>query len=427
MNENSSAGSPRRLLIVLTHFVQYASPQFRRMAHDSRFDLMVAYCSSQGAEAAIDPEFGVKVAWDTPVTEGFPYVVVPNRSLRPGLGRFWGLFNPGLWRLVRDGKFDAVYVTGYSVASFWIAMFAAKRYRVPLIQSTDAHALASRRVQGRLAQRVKRWIVRRIFGLADVTLGMSSGSLEYLRSLGIEESHIRRAAFVVENEWWLERAAAVDRTAVRAEWNIPANAPVALFCAKLQSWKRPMDALLAFARAGALDAYLIVAGDGPLRQELETCAKELGVAGRVRFLGFVNQSALPGVYAASDVLLLPSDYEPFGLVVNEAMLCGIPAIVSDSVGAKFDLIRDGETGFIFPTRDVDALASILGALLPDTDSLRQMGAAARHRMETWSPREYVEDLVAAVEVARRNARASSSARRVCSGKESDEVHTPVSR
>jgi len=426
MNENSSAGSPRRLLIVLTHFVQYASPQFRRMAHDSRFDLMVAYCSSQGAEAAIDPEFGVKVAWDTPVTEGFPYVVVPNRSLRPGLGRFWGLFNPGLWRLVRDGKFDAVYVTGYWVASFWIAMLAAKHFGVPLIQSTDAHTVRSLRLRSPELLAMKRPIVRRIFQLADVVLGMSSGSVEYLRSLDLGEDRVRRAAYVVDNEWWLAHARAVDRNEVRTKWNVPREASVVLFCGKLQDWKRPEDLLRAFARASVPNSYLVYAGDGPLRAALGERAAELGVADRVRFLGFVNQSALPAAYVGSDVLVLPSDYDAFGLVVNEAMLCGRPAIVSDVVGAKFDLIRQAETGFVFPTGDVDALASILRTLLPDTERLRKMGAAARRRMETWSPREYVEDLFAAVEAARHNARADSSTHPVCAAKESDEFHTPVS-
>ena len=65
----------------------------------------------------------------------------------------------------------------------------------------------------------------------------------------------------------------------------------------------------------------------------------MGVADRVRFLGFVNQSGLPAVYAASDVLVLPSSYEPFGVVVNEAMLCGCAAIASDRVGARFDLVK----------------------------------------------------------------------------------------
>jgi len=131
----------------------------------------------------------------------------------------------------------------------------------------------------------------------------------------------------------------------------------------------------------------------------------------VRFLGFVNQSALPPAYVGSDLLVLPSAHEPFGLVVNEAMLCGRPAVVSDVVGAKFDLIREGETGFVFLMGDIDALAAILRDLLPDRPRLERMGEAARRRMETWSPREYVEDLVAAVEAARRNAGAGSSIRR----------------
>ncbi len=412
MNAMAGSGSRLRLLIVVTHFVQYASPQFRRLAQDPRIDLTVAYCSSQGAEAHVDPEFGVEVAWDTPVAEGFPHVILPNRALRPGLGRFWGCFNPGLWRLIRDGKFDAVYVTGYSVASFWIAMVAAKWHGVPLIQSTDAHTVRSLRLRSPVLLAMKRPIVRRIFLLADVVLGMSSGSVEYLHSLDLGEDRVRRAAFVVENEWWLERASAVDRNGVRATWGVPPEASVVLFCAKLQHWKRPEDVLRAFARASVPNSYLVFAGDGPLRAALAERAKELGVADSVRFLGFVNQSALPPAYVGSDLLVLPSAHEPFGLVVNEAMLCGRPAVVSDVVGARFDLIREGETGFVFPMGDIDALAAILHDLLPHRLRLERMGEAARRRMETWSPREYVEDLVAAVEAARRNAGAGSSIRRV---------------
>ena len=125
----------------------------------------------------------------------------------------------------------------------------------------------------------------------------------------------------------------------------------------------------------------------------------MGVAHRVRFLGFVNQSRLPGVYRAADILVLPSEYEPFGLVVNEAMLCGRPVIVSDRVGAKYDLVREGETGFVYPCGDIEALARILREVLPDRERLRKMGEAARKRMETWSPREYIEAFVQAVEKA----------------------------
>jgi len=146
-------------------------------------------------------------------------------------------------------------------------------------------------------------------------------------------------------------------------------------------------------------SYLVFAGSGPLASQLEVDAKQLGIADRVRFLGFVNQTGLPGTYVASDLLVLPSSHEPFGLVVNEAMICGRPVAVSNSVGAARDLVSEGQTGFIFASGDVDALAEILRQSLPDRQRLAQMGCAARIRMKTWSPRDYVEDIIAAVQAA----------------------------
>jgi glycosyltransferase involved in cell wall biosynthesis len=409
--DTPAPGRPLRLLIVATHFVQYSSPIYRRMAQDPRIELMVAYCSTQGAEAGVDPEFGVALAWDTQVTEGYPYVVVRNRSPRPGLGRFWGCFNPGIWRLMRDGKFDAVYVTGYHTASHWIALLAAKRFGIPLIMSTDAHGLGSRGVRSSFAQAVKRRIVRRIFGMADIVLAASSGGVEFLEALlpeAFAAGRIGRCRYVVDNDWWLEEAAKADRNAVRARWNVPESAAVALFCAKLQEWKRPGDVLKAFAAANVPGSYLVFAGSGPLGAELDADAKQLGIADRVRFLGFVNQSGLPGTYVAADLMVLPSGHEPFGVVVNEAMLCGRPVAVSDSVGAARDLVREGQTGFVFPAGEVAALAAILRQVLPDRERMAQMGNAARSRMESWSPREFVEDFVAAVEAVHRRRRSESA-------------------
>ena len=96
------------------------------------------------------------------------------------------------------------------------------------------------------------------------------------------------------------------------------------------------------------------------------------------------------------MFVLPSLFEPFGLVVNEAMLCGLPVAVSDSVGAKFDLVRPDENGYVFPAGDVEALAAILRQILPDEEKRARMGCAARSRMETWSPQEYVDSFVRAV-------------------------------
>jgi glycosyltransferase involved in cell wall biosynthesis len=200
----------------------------------------------------------------------------------------------------------------------------------------------------------------------------------------------------VDNGWWTDQAARVDRAAVRAGWNIPQNATVAVFCAKLQQWKAPLDLLEAFAQAAVPNSYLVYAGDGPEKENLERRAAELGLTGSVKFLGFVNQSQLPSTYAASDFLVLPSLFEPFGLVVNEAMLCGLPAVVSDRVGAKFDLVRPNENGYVFPAGDVEALAGVLRQMMSDPEKRAGMSAAARRRMETWSPKEYADGVARAV-------------------------------
>src|SRR5262249_31333957 len=205
---------------------------------------------------------------------------------------------------------------------------------------------------------VKRWLWPWLFRLADVVIVPSSRGVALIRSLGIPVSRVMLTPYVVNNDWWIEQSECVDRAAVRRDWGVVKWAPIVLFCAKLQPWKRPQDVLRAFAKANVLGAHLVYAGEGPQRQELETEAKALGVAERVRFLGFTNQLQLPAVYRASDLLVLPSQYEPFGVVVNEAMLCRCPVAVSDRVGAGYDLVHPSQNGFIFPCGDVDALAGI---------------------------------------------------------------------
>jgi glycosyltransferase involved in cell wall biosynthesis len=393
-----------RVLFVGMHPVQYTGPIFRLLAQDPRLDILLAYCSLQGAESQFDPGFGIDVKWDIPLLEGYPWALVPNRPLIPMPGSFFNHFNPGIWRLISDGKFDAVVVlTGYMCATFWVAVAAAKWSRVPILFGTDAHELAPRD-QKDWKLWIKRWLWPRIFGLADVVLAPSSGTVELMRSLGIREDRIALAPYCVDNEWWIEQSAKVDRKAVRARWNVSDDALAILFCAKLQPWKRPQDLLRAFAQIVDLNAYLVFAGEGPLRSALESEACLLGIDHRVRFLGFVNQSGLPEIYTASDIFVLPSGHEPFGVVVNEAMLCRCPVIVSDRVGAGVDLVREAETGFVYPSGNVEALAAVLSVALADRDKLKEMSHAAATRMETWSPREYLEATVRAVEQACTRAR-----------------------
>jgi glycosyltransferase involved in cell wall biosynthesis len=399
------ADSSYRVLLICSHPVQYAAPIFGLLAKDSRVEIQVAYCSMQGVESQIDPDFGVEVKWDVPLLSGYSWVAMPNRSPFRRDAKFFNFVNPQVWRLIRSRNFDAVVLhTGYVCATFWIAMLAAKCSGVPVLFGSDAHDLSPRDHKG-WKLRIKKLLWPHLFGLADVVIVPSSAGKHLMKSLGIPDSRVVLTPYCVNNEWWIERSNQVDRGAVRARWGIPQDAVVLLFVAKLQPWKRPLDLLRAFARIPMSNAYLLFAGDGPLRPALESEAESLGVVARVRFLGFVNQSGLPETYTASDIMVLPSEYEPFGVVVNEAMLCGCCPIVSDRVGARFDLVREGETGFVFRAGDVDALASVLKNVVSAPENLKRICQAARERMTKWSPPTNVERLIEAIgrSVQRRNA------------------------
>lgn len=388
-----------RVLAVATHPVQYMAPIFRKMSAHPGFDLHVAYCSLRGAEAAVDPEFGATVKWDVPLLEGYSWTHVPNRG--SGRERFLGLRNPEISTLIREGKYDAVLCfVGYVRATFWLAYFAAKSANAAFLFGTDAVTLMPREGK-KWKGTIKKFLWPRLFRLADQVIVPSSGTRDLIESLGIPAERITLTPYSVDNDWWMQQAAGVDREAVRASWGVRPSEAVLLFCAKLQPWKRPADLLDAFAEVKPSDAALVIAGEGPLRGKLEEQAKRLGIAERVRFLGFVNQSQLPAVYASADLMILPSEYEPFAVVVNEAMCCGCPVAVSDHVGAARDLVAPVEREFIFPSGDVHSLAGILRNALADRERLASLGHGAREHMRTWSPERNIAMTLEAVEIAAR--------------------------
>jgi glycosyltransferase involved in cell wall biosynthesis len=218
-------------------------------------------------------------------------------------------------------------------------------------------------------------------------------------SLGLPAERVTLTPYSVDNDWWIRQSAQVERLAVRAGWGASPNDVVILFCAKLQAWKRPFDLLRAFAKANLSNGLLVFAGEGPLRPQLESEAATLGISSRIHFLGFVNQSQLPAVYTSADLMVLPSDYEPFAVVVNEAMCCGCPVVASDRVGAARDLVAPVAPQFVFPCGNVDALAGILKDVLADRTRLQSIARAAMAHIQTWSPERNIAATVDAIRIA----------------------------
>ena len=192
--------------------------------------------------------------------------------------------------------------------------------------------------------------------------------------------------YAVDNEFFLTAAerARPNRERLRAELGLNPGRAVILFASKMQPHKRAADLLEAYARLspdGVAEpaAYLVFAGDGEERASLERRARELKWDS-IQFIGFRNQSELPAMYDLCDLFVLPSEHEPWGLVVNEAMNAGKPVIVSDRVGAGPDLIEDGVNGFVYRTRDVAALADRLRRLVDSSEHRAAMGARALEKV-----------------------------------------------
>jgi glycosyltransferase involved in cell wall biosynthesis len=382
----------RKVLLVSSQPIQN-SATLRLMGQHPDFDVLTAYCSLPDPKLWRDDEHLNKAAFDTDALDGYQWKQLSNWSPLPRLGKAYGLINPGvIGEVLRS---DSVIVYGHSYVTFWLAMITARLANRPLILTTDATSLgATAGWKNKLKKRLLPFLYNR---LANCVLVPSSAAKNFLCSIGIDENRIAITPYVVDNDLISALAASTDVSEVRARLQIPAGARVVTFCGKFIARKRPHDAIQAFARAELPGSFLVMVGDGPLADTLRDESSRLGIADRVRFTGLVKYSQLPEVYAVSDVLLVPSEFEPYGLPVNEAMICGTPVIASDRVGAARDLIREGETGYTYPCADVDALAAKIRDTIADESRLRKMREAAQIRMQTWSPRENALATLSAVE------------------------------
>ncbi|HSY52935.1 MAG TPA: glycosyltransferase family 4 protein, partial [Opitutaceae bacterium] len=142
---------------------------------------------------------------------------------------------------------------------------------------------------------------------------------------------------------------------------------VVLFAGKLTAAKQPRELLEAFLALDAPDTALVLVGDGEEKSALLDRARA-APPGRVHFLPFANQSEMPARYLLADIFALPSRglYETWGLAVNEAMLMGVPCLVSDLVGCQRDLVLDGETGWVCRAGEAAHLREKLAAALATT-------------------------------------------------------------
>ena len=382
-----------RLAILSTHPIQYHSAWFRAMASRPELDLHVYYCHKATPREQADAGFGVEFDWDVPLLEGYPCSFLDNVADKPGHGRFSGFDTPEIKRIVQRREYDAVLVNGWHYRSAWQAIWACWRSKVKVMVRGDSHLHTPRSV----AKRAFKSLAYQCFiPRFDACLAVGQWSREYFLHYGASPKRIFFVPHAIDSGKFQLETERLEprRLELRKKNDLNENATVFMFSGKFIPKKRPLDFVYAIEKAVKCNSRIegLMVGDGPLRVVCEAFVREQNLP--IRFTGFLNQSQITEAYVASDALALPSDGgETWGLVVNEAMACGRPCLVSDRVGCGPDLVIAQKTGSIFRLGDVTALANSMLEFADNPERVISMGIEARNRLSKYSVEAAVNGIV----------------------------------
>ena len=398
-----------RVAYLLSHPIQYQSPLLRLLAQQPGLELTVLYTSDFSVRSYHDKGFGAAVEWDVPLLGGYRHEFLP-RMLDSHDVSFFRPLNRGIFRRLRRGKFDVLWIHGYSTLNSWMAMAAAKMLGIPVLLRTDSTLIDHARGPARLV--VKNLFFRILRRFTFGVLSVGQRNTEYWRHHLGRDIPVFSIPYAVDNAFFQEqcRGASATREQLRQQLGLEANRPVLLFASKLLARKcciDLVDAYLELVKRSRLEGasrplpYLLIVGEGEQRPQIETRLQQASAEDRegVHLLGFRNQSELPRFYDLCDAFVLPSIHEPWGLVVNEAMNAGKAIVVSDQVGCQPDLVQNGDNGVVFPARNVGALADALANVLTDAAACRKMGERSLERIQAFSFEANVRGLMQAFTAA----------------------------
>jgi glycosyltransferase involved in cell wall biosynthesis len=373
-----------RLAYFVSHPIQYQAPLLRQIAAQLDIDLTVYFTSDFSVRGYIDKGFGVNVAWDVPLLDGYKYEFLPNGLFKHA--HHDRQISSGIFSRLRRNRFDVVWLHGYNSSNSLQALFASRVLGIPVLLRSESNLYDRERSAWKLRLKDAFFLVLRQ-SVAGVLACGTANHAYWDHYLG-KGFPIFDMPYTVDNEFFQREAlkAAPLREQLRAELGLEPGRPVILFASKLQTRKRCIDLVEAFLQLTVSPhahrrPYLLIIGDGEERHLVERRAAECS---DIRLLGFRNQTELPRYFDLCDVFVLPSINEPWGLVVNEAMNAGRAIIVSDQVGCQPNLVHDGVNGHVFTALNIESLTRALARTLASPEGLERMGQESLRVIDGWS-------------------------------------------
>jgi glycosyltransferase involved in cell wall biosynthesis len=386
-----------RLAYFVSHPIQYQAPLFRAIAADPEIDLKVFFYSDFSLRPYQDEGFGRLIEWDVALTEGYDHQFLHCWGRKEYQSVFKQPIAQDIFKQLQQGKFDVVWVHGWSWFCSLQAVIAANKLGIPVLIRGDSNVISEpKNFWKKTAKKLfLNWLFKKIAGF----LCVGTFNRQFYQSYGVDEKRLFFLPYAVDNDYFQQRAllASTNREELRRSLSLDSGRPIILYAAKLIDVKRPQDLLAAYKLLSADGMqeprpYLLFVGDGVLRPVLEAQAMETNWQS-IRFLGFRNQSEISAIYDLCDVFVLPSSFEPWGLSINEVMNAGKAVVVSDLVGCAPDLVKDGQNGQTFPVGDIMALAEAIQWSISHCDLA---GAFSLKQIQNWSYKENIEGLKQAI-------------------------------
>lgn len=375
----------KRRLVILTEIISpYRIPLFNVLAREPAVDLHVIFL------ADTDPSLRQWRIYKEEIQ--FSYQVL--RSWRRRVGKYNVLLNFSMSAALEATAPHLILCGGYNYLASWQAIYWAKKRGVPFVLWSESNLQDQRRGHA-LVELMKSKFLKRCNEF--VVPGRSAG--EYLHTHKIDDSRIFTAPNAVNNDLFQSAAEAARLRADhwRTEFGLPSR--YFLFVGRFVREKGVFDLLAAYAKLEEpirRKIGLVYVGDGDARRQLEEQAAAI-VPGVVRFAGFVQRDQLAGYYALAEMLILPTYSDPWGLVVNEAMACGLPVVVSRVAGCAADLVKENWNGIQTTPGDVPSLTAAMTKIADDAVLRASMGGNSAQLISDYSPSQWARGIVRMME------------------------------
>lgn len=350
----------KKLKVALIHNIvaPYRIPLFNELAKNPNLDLHVYFESK--SEKNRD--------WIVNLDNSFKYKVLDGYTLNIGKQVYYHI-NPAIFKELFFGKYDIIISAGYSSFTNQIAFFISKLLRKPFILwsgSTENEPSLLRTLSSPLIK----FIVRN----SDSFIAYGTNAKKYLMKLGASEDKIFISFNTVDTEFFKKECAKIKGNQTALKQNLGINHKhIILYVGQLIERKGAKYLLHAHKKlADELDIGLVLVGSGNQKDELIKLCDEHKIK-NVYFIDFVQRENMPQYYSIADVFVLPSLEEVWGLVINEAMACGLPVISTNKTGASKDLIEDNANGYIIPEKDSDYLYRSLNKIINNSALSEEMG------------------------------------------------------